>query len=188
MRPSSFKNTPTVCLSMRLSHRFDNVPAIVSSWIFQDSLPLVKVMSMQKIKVRGQRSRSKPYFPQFGRFRTVTPVWIHRWIRGDAQSLKWHRGGALLFFGHPPNFLVIRAEKSTILTQIEGLQTVTPVWIHRRLPNDAQSLKWHRRTGSLLFFKVVRQISRSQGLKNWWFGSDLSISGLNSWMAMEWHT
>ena len=36
-----------------------------------------------KVKVIGQRSRS-----QSGRFWTVTPVWIHRWLQNDAQSLK----------------------------------------------------------------------------------------------------
>ena len=32
-----------------------------------------------------------------GRFRTVTPVWIHRWLRNVAQSLKQQRRDALLF-------------------------------------------------------------------------------------------
>ena len=53
----------SVCLSVRLSvrpsHVFDNVPVIVSSWNFQESLPLTDVMSVQKVKVRGQRSRSQ---------------------------------------------------------------------------------------------------------------------------------
>ena len=31
-------------------------------------------------------------------FGTVTPVWIHRWLRNAAQSLQWHRGGSLLIF------------------------------------------------------------------------------------------
>ena len=74
--------------------------------------------------------------------------------------------------------------------------TITPVWIHQWLWNDAQSLKWYRR-GALMFFKVICQISRSHGTqihqfwpklsisrlhqilwahgpKNWWFGSNLS--------------
>ena len=57
--------------------------------------------AMQKVKVRGQRSRSqrsKQILSQFGRFWTVTPVWIHRWLRNYAHSLKWQRRGALLFF------------------------------------------------------------------------------------------
>ena len=30
-------------------------------------------------------------------FRTMTPVEIHRWVRNDAQTLQWHRRGALMF-------------------------------------------------------------------------------------------
>ena len=54
---------PSVRLSVRpsvcLSHLFDYVPIIVSSWNFQELLPMTKVRSMQKVKVRGQRSRSQ---------------------------------------------------------------------------------------------------------------------------------
>ena len=54
---------PSVCPSVRpsvcLSHLFDYVPIIVSSWNFQNLLPMTKVRSMQKVKVRGQRSRSQ---------------------------------------------------------------------------------------------------------------------------------
>ena len=42
---------------------FHYVPIIVSSWNFQELLPLTEVISMQEVKVRGQRSRvqrSKP--------------------------------------------------------------------------------------------------------------------------------
>ena len=44
-------------------------------------------------------------------------------------------------------------------------RTVTPIWIHPWLWNDAQSLMQYR-IGSLLFFKVIQQISGSRGLKN----------------------
>ena len=67
-------------------------------------------------------------------------------------------------------------KKSSILTQIGHFRTVTPVWIHQWLWNDAQSLKQHRR-GALLFFKVIHQISRSHGLKNWRFESNLRLLG-----------
>ena len=50
---------PSVCLSVRPSHLFHHVPIIVSSWNFQELLPMTKVTSMQKVKVRGQRSRSQ---------------------------------------------------------------------------------------------------------------------------------
>ena len=54
---------PSVCPSVRLSvcpsHLFDYVPIIVSSRNFQELLPMTEVMSMQKVKVKGQRSRSQ---------------------------------------------------------------------------------------------------------------------------------
>ena len=39
---------------------------------------------------QGQKSKVKvtEVKTQFGRFRTVSPVWIHIWLRNDAQSLK----------------------------------------------------------------------------------------------------
>ena len=46
-------------LSVCPSHLFDYVPFIVSSWNFQELLPMTNVKSMQKVKVRGQRSRSQ---------------------------------------------------------------------------------------------------------------------------------
>ena len=64
------------CPSVRLSIRpsvcytfFHNVPVIISSGDFQELLPLTKAMSMEKVKVRGQRSRSqrsKPNLIVFG--------------------------------------------------------------------------------------------------------------------------
>ena len=69
--------------------------------IFRRYYSWQKWCSCKKNKIRNQRSqpqRSKQILPQFGRFRTVTPVWIHRWLRNDAQSLKWCRRGVLLFF------------------------------------------------------------------------------------------
>ena len=54
---------PSVCLSVRPSHLFHHVPIIVSSWNFQELLPMTKVTSMQKVQVRGQRSRSQRSTP-----------------------------------------------------------------------------------------------------------------------------
>ena len=50
---------PSVCPSVRLSHLFDYVPIIVSSWNFQELSLGTRVRSMQKVKVGGQRSRSQ---------------------------------------------------------------------------------------------------------------------------------
>ena len=95
-------------------------------------------------KGQGQRSMFKvtKVNTQLSRFRTVTPIWIHIWWWNDAQSLMMLRRGALLFFK------VIRqisrshgSKNSSDFTQIGHFRTVTPVWIHQWLRNDAQSLK-----------------------------------------------
>ena len=49
----------SVCLSVCPSHLFDYVTIMVSSWNFQELSPSTRVRSMQKVKVRGQRSRSQ---------------------------------------------------------------------------------------------------------------------------------
>ena len=53
---AALKNT-SFRLSVRLSHLFDNVAVILSSWNFQELLPLTDVISMQKVKVKGQGHR-----------------------------------------------------------------------------------------------------------------------------------
>ena len=53
-----------------------------------------------------------------------------------------------------------KVKVTKVNTQLSHFRTVTPVWIHIWWWNDAQSLMLLRR-GSLLFFKVIRQISRS---------------------------
>ena len=75
--------------------------------------------------------------------------------------------------GHDPNF---------------RFRTVTPVWIHIWWWNDTYSLMLLR-WGALLFFKVIRQISRSHGAKIAEFDPDWAFpdcnSSLNSPMAMK---
>ena len=62
-------------------------------------------------------------------------------------------------------------------TQLNRFRTVTPVWIHIWWWNDAYSLMVLRR-GALLFFKVIRQISRSHGPKKRRIWPRLGVSGL----------
>ena len=68
------------------------------------------------------------------------------------------------------------------MTPLRRFWTVTPVWIHIWRWNDAQSLKEYGR-GALLFFMVIRQISRSHRTKNCRFGCELSVSGL--WLKFQ---
>ena len=83
----------SVCLSVCLSHLFDYVSIIVSSWNFLELLPMTKVTSMQKVKVRGQRSRSQRSTLNLS-FRTVPPVWILLWRWNDAYIAWWCLGEA----------------------------------------------------------------------------------------------
>ena len=75
-----------------------------------------------------------------------------------------------------------RGQKLPILTQIGPFRTVTPVWIHQWLENDAQSLKKVRKD-VLLFFNVICQISRSHRTKIRRFWPELDVSGL--WLQFE---
>ena len=70
-----------------------------------------------------------------------------------------------------------KVKVTEVTTQLNGFQTVTPVWIHIWWWNDTYSLMLLRR-GALLFFKVIRQISRSQGAKNRRIWPWLGVSGL----------
>ena len=67
--------------------------------------------------------------------------------------------------------------KVKVTTQLNRFRTVTPVWIHIWWWNYTYSLMLLMR-GALLFFKVIRQISRSQGAKNRRIWPRLGGSGL----------
>ena len=144
----------SVCLSVRLSHFFHYVTFIVSSWKFQELLPLTKVRSMQKVEVRGQRSRSQRLKPNL----TVSGLLIQFEFTYDDEML--HKAWCCL------EEVPYCFSRSSIKFQGHTAKKIVkfdPDWAFPDwLRNDAQSLKWHRR-GVLLFFKVIRQISRSYG-------------------------
>ena len=70
-----------------------------------------------------------------------------------------------------------KVKVTEVPTQLNRFRTVTPVWIHIWWWNVAYSLMVLRR-GALLFFKVIRQISRSHGSKNRRIWPKLGVSGL----------
>ena len=70
-----------------------------------------------------------------------------------------------------------KVKVTEVNTQLNRFRTVTPVWIHIWQWKHAHSWKQHRR-GALLFFKVIRQISRSHGSKNRRIWPRLGVSGL----------
>ena len=72
-------------------------------WNYAYSLMLLQRGALLFFKIIRQISRShgsekSSNLTQIGRFRTVTPVWIHQWLRNDTQSLRQHWSGALLSF------------------------------------------------------------------------------------------
>ena len=70
-----------------------------------------------------------------------------------------------------------KVKVTEVNTQLSRFRTLTPVWIHIWQWNHAHSWKQHR-GGALLFFKVIRQISRSHGSKNRWIWPRWGVSGL----------
>ena len=70
-----------------------------------------------------------------------------------------------------------KVKVTVVNTQLNHFRTVTPVWIHIWWWSDAYSFMLLRR-GALLFFKVIRQISRSHGSKNRRIWPRLGVSGL----------
>ena len=70
-----------------------------------------------------------------------------------------------------------KVKVTEVTTQLNRFRTVTPVWILIWWWNDAYSLMLLRR-GALLFFKVIRQNSRSHGSKNRRIWPRLGVSGL----------
>ena len=70
-----------------------------------------------------------------------------------------------------------KVKVTEVATQLSRFRTVTAVWIHIWWWNDTYSLMLLRR-GVLLFFKVIRQISRSHSAKNRRIWPRLGVSGL----------
>ena len=107
---------------------------------------------------------------------SVTPFWLcshHRIIREFSgvitnEQSKVHAKGQ----GQGS-----RVKVTEVTTQLNRFRTVTPIWIHIWWWNDAYSLMLLRR-GTLLFFKVIRQISRSHRSQNRRIWPRLGGSGL----------
>ena len=132
------------------------------------------------------RYKTSPILTQIGRFRTIgrsqlsnpsdLPCWLcshHRIIMKFSGVItndqrKVHAKGQ----GQRSKVKV-----TEVTTQLNLFRIVTPVWIHIWWWNDAYSLMLLRR-GALLFFKVIRQISRSHGSKNRRIWPRLGVSGL----------
>ena len=107
---------------------------------------------------------------------SVTPLWLcshHRIIMKFSGVITKDQGNV-----HAKGQGQRSKVKVTeVTTQLNRFRTVTPVWIHIWWWNDTYSLMLLRR-GALMFFKVIRQISRSHGSKNCRIWPKLGASGL----------
>ena len=221
--------SPSVCLSVRLSVCLSVCPSVTPFWLCSHHCIIMKFSGLitndrSDVHAKGQDQRSKVKFTKVNTqlccFRTVTPVWIHRWWWNDAHSLILLRRGALLFLAATKQlndwfspsvclsvchtFLTMfpssyhheifrscyqwqmwrpckksrsKVKVTEVTTQLNRFWTVTPVWIHIWWWNYTYSLMLLRK-GALLFFKVIRQISRSHGTKNCRIWPRLGVSGL----------
>ena len=109
---------------------------------------------------------------------SVTPFWLcshHRIITKFSGVITTDQGNV-----HAKGQGQRSKVKVTEVTnQLSRFRTVTPVWIHIWWWNDTYSLMLLRR-GALLFFKVICQISRSQGSKNRQIYPDWAFPDCNS--------
>ena len=67
--------------------------------LYQPEISNVITIAKSDVHAKGQCQRSKIKVTEvkFGHSQYVTPVWIHKWLRNHAQSLKWCRRDALCF-------------------------------------------------------------------------------------------
>ena len=137
-------------LQMVISVRLSVCLSVTPFWLCSHHRIIMKFSGVitngqSKVHAKGQGQRSKvkvtEVTTELNRFRTVTPVWIHIWWWNDAYSFMLLWRGALLFLKVIRQISRSPTLKMPNLTQIGRFRTVTPVWIHQWLQNDAQSLK-----------------------------------------------
>ena len=131
------------------------------AWCYFGAVPCSFAMS--SVTFQGHTAKQSSILAEIGRFRTVTPVWIHSWLRNYAQILKFRRKCALLFSKVMCQMSrSYENKKSPILTQNERFQAVAQYWIHRWLRNDAKKLDVVQNSCIIVFqfhpwnFKVTR--------------------------------
>ena len=92
-------------------------------------------------------------------------------------SLCSHHGIIMKFVYQWQKWCLCKSSRSEVKTQINNFGTITPVWFHIWWWNDAQSLILFR-SGALLIFKVIYQISSHTAKKNHQFRPKLGVFGL----------
>ena len=165
-------------------HTGQNITHFYQNWAFPDYRPVTAFKSLRfalfkviRLISRSHSSRNRPILTQIGCFRTVTPVWIHQWLRNVAQSLKQHRRGALLFLAatkqlykwyFPSVSLFVRL--SVLSVCLSHLFDYVPIIVSSW---TFQELLPMTKVRSMQKFKVRGQRSRSQRSQ-----PKLTVSGL----------
>ena len=142
------------------------------------SEPVIHVSAPPKIILAATKQLYEWYFLSIclSVYRSVTPFWLwsHHLIIMKFSGVITKDQGKVHAKGHGQRSKVKVTE---VTTQLNRFRTVTPVWIHIWWWNDTYCLMFLRR-GALLFFKVIRQISRSHGSNNRRIWPRLGFSGL----------
>ena len=168
--------SPSVCLSVRpsvtpfslCSHR---CIIMKFSWFITNDRSDVHA------KDQDQRSKVKvtEIKPQFSCFRTITPVWIYIWWWNDAHRCCLEEvpycfsRSSIKFQGHTRQKITTFDQNWVFPDCNSSLNS--PMDLKRSMHKA-----WHNKEGMPNGFsrKVIHQISRSHGLKSWWFESNLS--------------
>ena len=120
----------------------------MSSCNIQDSSPLTKAMSMQRVRVRvkGQGHRGCiNFFPQFG----ISGVWLK--FEFTACNEMMHKNGLLIkeascyLFKSSVKFKGATGDRSVICICLDDFRTMNPTWMHGWLINDQHSFHGHVR-------------------------------------------
>ena len=133
--------------------------------------------SRSYVKLQGRTLTKWSILTQIKRFRIVTPVWIHQLLQNDAQTWSNMEEVPYCFSRSYVKLQGHTLTKLSILTQIKRFRTVTALWIHQRLRNDAQCLKSMEEVSCCFSMSSVK-FQGSHGTKNCQFCSELSVSGL----------
>ena len=95
---------PSVSVRPERRYRSNSLRISAISLKFRGMMPSTMEQMKIKMVMLGQFLRVPRNFEifytilsQFGPFPTISPVWVHGWLRKDAHHLTWHRRGALLF-------------------------------------------------------------------------------------------
>ena len=128
----------------------------------------------------GHRSKVKVMEVKtyLSRFQTVTPAWICGWLWNDAQSLKQHRRGALLFF---KVICHISGSHGTTNCRFWPKFSFSRLWLHFEFTDGYEMM--HKASNSIeevpyCFLRSSIKFQGHTGHKNCPFWPNLSISGL----------